>query len=101
MAFGLKREELMAWKRKVKNGEIAFLTHFWIDERFPGCDTVTKVGSSDLKALKKWGKQYGLRPEWIHQDPRFPHFDLFGETQYRILKAENQLNQIERFNLKP
>lgn len=101
MAFGLKRKELIEWKARVNNGEIAFLTHFWIDERFPGCDTVTKVGSSDIEALVNWGKQYGLKREWIHYDPRFPHFDLFGETQAQILEEENQLDQMQRFNIKP
>lgn len=100
MAFGLKRAELKDWKIKVKQGDIAFLTHFWIDDRFPGCDTVTKVGCADLSKLEEWGEQYGLKPEWIHQDPRFPHFDLFGNTQYDILLAEGKQGQIVRFNLK-
>ncbi|WP_079480085.1 hypothetical protein [Halobacillus salinus] len=100
MAFGLKREELKAWKESVKSGNISFLTHFWLDDRFPGCDTVTKVGCSDVPKLIEWGKQYGLKPEWIHRDPRFPHYDLFGNTQYRILQAENKKDQIERFNLR-
>ncbi|MFQ3543222.1 hypothetical protein Q7A53_03995 [Halobacillus rhizosphaerae] len=99
MAFGLKREELVRWKKNVKKGEIAFLTHFWIDDRFPGCDTVTKVGCADLKKLTAWGRTYGLEPNWIHNDPRFPHFDLFGPRQVDILKKENQWDQIERFSL--
>ncbi|MBH0229414.1 hypothetical protein LCL89_03855 [Halobacillus yeomjeoni] len=99
MAFGVKREELMDWKKRVQSGEIAILTHFWIDDRFPGCDTVTKVGCSDIEKLRKWGAQYGLHPGWIHYDPRFPHFDLFGERQYEILKKEEKWDQIERFSL--
>lgn len=43
MAFGTNRTELSAWKRAVRAGEIAFLTHYWLDDRFPGCKTVTKV----------------------------------------------------------
>ncbi|WP_100010863.1 hypothetical protein [Lentibacillus sediminis] len=99
MAFGVQREELKDWKQKVKGGDIAFLTHFWLDERFPGCTTVTKVGCNDLKKLKAWGKRYGLREEWIHFDLTYPHFDLFGERQRNILKQENQLEQLKRFNL--
>ncbi|KHE67016.1 hypothetical protein [Halobacillus sp. BBL2006] len=100
MAFGVKRAELHKWKETVKAGEIAILTHFWLDERFPGCDTVTKVGCKDIKKLSRWGSQYGLKPEWIHRDPRFPHYDLFGERQFDILAKEGKWDQIERFNLK-
>ncbi|RDY68490.1 hypothetical protein ACJA3J_10720 [Halobacillus sp. SY10] len=99
MAFGVKKSELMDWKAKVKRGEIAFLTHFWLDDRFPGCDTVTKVGCCDLNKLKAWGEQYGLEPEWIHKDPRFPHFDLFGERQLHILEEEGYWEHIHRFQL--
>ncbi|MBP2077759.1 hypothetical protein [Oceanobacillus polygoni] len=99
MAFGIKRSELIAWKEKVTNGEIDFLTHYWIDERFPGCNTVTKVGCSDLDKLIAWGECYGLQEEWIHQDDTYPHFDLFGERQSKILRKENQWEQIERFKL--
>ncbi|WP_181348548.1 hypothetical protein [Thalassobacillus sp. CUG 92003] len=99
MAFGITRAELRDWQKRVKSGEVAFLTHFWLDERFPGCDTVTKVGCSQLPVLKQWGAKYGLKPEWIHHDPRYPHFDLFGSTQSRIMRAEEQWEQIERFNL--
>ncbi len=99
MAFGVKRQELQQWKRRVQNGEVAFLTHYWIDERFPGCDTVTKAGCSDINKLIEWGKQYKLQEEWIHQDPSYPHFDLFGARQYSILASENQWDQIRRFSL--
>ncbi|MGV2620164.1 UNVERIFIED_CONTAM: hypothetical protein N8J90_03215 [Halobacillus marinus] len=100
MAFGVKREELMEWKRRVKNGEIAFLTHFWLDDRFPGCDTVTKVGCADIQKLEEWGKVHGLDGKWIHRDPRFPHFDLFGDRQFDILSKEGYGEHIRRFRLK-
>lgn len=99
MAFGIKRKELYHWKKAVRNGEIAFLTHYWMDDRFPGCYTVTKVGCSDVKKLKRWGKQHGLQPNWIDYDPEYPHFDLFGEHQKKILVSENQFKQLERFRL--
>ncbi|UOQ42952.1 hypothetical protein MUN89_13420 [Halobacillus salinarum] len=99
MAFGINRNELRSWKTKVKRGEIAFLTHFWLDDRFPGCDSVTKVGCSDLQKLAEWGNSYGLDPKWIHRDDHYPHFDLFGDRQLRILRKESQWNQIERFQL--
>ncbi|SHF54136.1 hypothetical protein [Ornithinibacillus halophilus] len=100
MAFGIKRDELVKWKAEVENGKIAILTHFWLDDRFPGCDTVTKVGCSDLKKLIKWGNKYNLDPKWIHRDERYPHFDLFGEKQLTILIQEGKWDQIERFKLK-
>ncbi|MCM2980209.1 hypothetical protein M3599_04610 [Niallia circulans] len=89
MAFGLKKKELIEWKRKIDNGEIAFLTHYWLDDRFPGCKTVTKVGCADLEKLKNWGKKYGLKEEWIHyRHDGYSHFDLLGDTQKKILKEE-------------
>lgn len=100
MAFGIKRAELDRWKREVEAGNIAFLTHYWIDDRFPGCSTVTKVGCSDLQKLKLWGKQYGLRPEWLDLRGNYPHFDLFGDRQKSILKAEKLLEQVERLEKK-
>ncbi|WLR52572.1 hypothetical protein LC040_06670 [Bacillus tianshenii] len=99
MAFGITKEELRKWKEAVQNEEISFLTHFWLDERFPGCNTVTKVGCSNLEKLTEWGKQYGLQREWIDMRNDFPHFDLFGERQLRILKEEQQFDQIRRFKL--
>ncbi|RYG71815.1 hypothetical protein EU245_12710 [Lentibacillus lipolyticus] len=99
MAFGLKRRELEEWKAHVEKGQIAFLTHYWMDERFPGCDTVTKAGCSNLEKLVAWGKKYELSPEWIHQDNQYPHFDLFGEKQKQILKQEGKWEQIKRFGL--
>ncbi|WP_342543698.1 hypothetical protein MHH33_09450 [Paenisporosarcina sp. FSL H8-0542] len=97
MAFGLKRHELTAWKEAVSRGEIAFLTHYWLDDRFPGCKTVTKVGCADVERLITWGKQYGLKAEWIDYKEAYPHFDLFGQHQVTILRKENMLNQLHRF----
>ncbi|MFD1018313.1 hypothetical protein [Thalassobacillus hwangdonensis] len=99
MAFGLDRKELVQWKNQVKNGEIALLTHYWIDERFPGCTTVTKVGCADISKLKAWGKRYNLEPGWIHKDDQYPHFDLFGKHQKYVLEQEGKWDQIEKFNL--
>ena len=31
MAFGIKRVELQAWKKAVSEGEMAFLTHYWLE----------------------------------------------------------------------
>lgn len=98
MAFGIKRDELLQWKRRVSNGEIAFLTHYWVDERFPGCTTVTKVGCRDLDKLAKWGEQYGLKAEWMDLRGDYPHFDLFGERQEQIMAAEGMSKQLEKFN---
>ncbi|MFC4557236.1 hypothetical protein ACFO3D_03290 [Virgibacillus kekensis] len=99
MAFGIDKEELKAWKAEVKKGNVAILTHYWVDARFPGCYTVTKVGCSDLEKLKEWGKKYGLEPQWIHRDKNHPHFDLFGDRQKNILVEEGMWEQITRFNL--
>lgn len=100
MAFGINRSELKAWKQKVKNNEIAFLTHYWLDDRFPGCDTVTKVGCRDIEKLVTWGKQYGLEEIWVHERKKFPHFDLFGNIQLKILESEQKWGHIEKFQLK-
>ncbi len=97
MAFGIRRKELLEWKSKVSQGEIAFLTHYWIDDRFPGMKTVTKVGCADLEKLKSWGEKYGIPSKYIHNRTGFPHFDLLGERQIEILKNENMLHQLERF----
>jgi hypothetical protein len=95
MAFGITRKELKAWKMKIDQGEIAFLTHFWIDDRFPDSKTVTKVGCSDLEKLIQWGRQYGLKPEWldIRQDG-YSHFDLLGQKQREILTNEGLIDHI-------
>lgn len=96
MAFGITRRELAEWKKQAQIGEVAFLTHFWIDERFPDCTSVTKVACADLKKLVKWGGQYGLKEEWIHQRSEYPHFDLLGERQRFILKQEGKEDQLIR-----
>ncbi|WP_026695797.1 hypothetical protein [Peribacillus kribbensis] len=88
MAFGIKRKDVEEWKRKIDSGEIAFLTHYWLDDRFPGCKTVTKAGCKNLDQLAEWGKAYDLKKEWIHQKEGYPHFDLLGERQRFILSAE-------------
>lgn len=99
MAFGIKREELQRWKEQVRDGKIAFLTHYWIDERFPDCDTVTKVGCSDIEKLKRWGKTHELSEQWIDYKTDYPHYDLFGKYQLKILEKEAIWDQIERFHL--
>ncbi|WML44487.1 hypothetical protein [Neobacillus sp. PS3-40] len=89
MAFGIKKKDLIEWKQKIDNGEIAFLTHYWLDDRFPGCKTVTKVGCANLEKLAAWGQKYGLKKEWIdHRKNGYSHFDLLGEKQIEILKME-------------
>ncbi|MFE0504685.1 hypothetical protein ACWF7H_15450 [Peribacillus butanolivorans] len=90
MAFGIKRVDVVAWKQQIDQGQIAFLTHYWLDDRFPGCKTVTKVGCNDLERLAEWGKKYGLKKEWIHhRKDGYSHFDLLGVRQKEILKAED------------
>ena len=89
MAFGIKRVDVMNWKRQIDQGKIAFLTHYWLDDLFPGCKTVTKVGCKDMNRLMEWGDKYGLRKEWIHhRKDGYSHFDLLGDRQRDILKAE-------------
>ncbi|MEK5501921.1 hypothetical protein [Bacillus sp. FSL M8-0168] len=99
MAFGIKRQELNEWKRAVQNGEIAFLTHYWIDDRFPDSRTVTKAGCQNIEKLAAWGEQYGLKKEWIDQRSGFPHFDLIGQKQIEILTKEKQFSHIKHFRL--
>jgi len=99
MAFGIDKEELNSWKQKVIQGEIAFLTHYWQDERFPSCYTVTKVGCIWLPKLIQWGEQYGLHKKWIHRHHSYPHYDLFGKRQKDILEKEYLYDHIKRFNL--
>jgi hypothetical protein len=95
LAFGIKRRELIEWKKKIDQGEIAFLTHYWLDDRFPDCNTVTKVGCLDLDQLAAWGKRYGLRKEWIHhRKDGYSHFDLLGERQREILLNEGLSEQL-------
>jgi hypothetical protein len=99
MAFGIERKELVEWKKKVSDGEITFLTHYWIDERFPNCTTVTKVGCCDIDKLINWGKKHNLKAEWIDKRSKFPHFDLLGSKQREILINENLTNHLKRFNI--
>ncbi|MGM0844813.1 MAG: hypothetical protein ACQEUT_07535 [Bacillota bacterium] len=98
MAFGINREELKKWKRDIDKGEISFLTHYWLDERFPGCRTVTKAGAKDVDMLAEWGRQYGLKREWIDDRKKdYPHFDLLGDKQKRVLENENLHSHLKRF----
>ncbi|AJY73350.1 hypothetical protein [Paenibacillus beijingensis] len=99
MAFGLKRDELNRWKERVASGEIAFLTHYWHDPRFPDARTVTKVGCCDLSKLSGWCERNGLNPRYIHDRALFPHFDLVGPKQVEILTREKQWDQLRRFRL--
>jgi hypothetical protein len=95
MAFGIKRQEVSEWKQKIDEGEIAFLTHYWLDDRFPGCTTVTKVGCLDLEKLAEWGRKYGLQKEWIHhRRDGYSHFDLIGDRQKDILHKEGLQHHI-------
>lgn len=99
MAFGITRTELRQWQEAVARGEIALLTHYWQDSRFQGATSVTKVGSSDVDRLKRWGEKYGLNPDWIDYKANYPHFDLFPPFQKEILEQEGYSDHIERFNL--
>ncbi|MED4753765.1 hypothetical protein [Brevibacillus choshinensis] len=99
MAFGITREELNQWKQAVTRGEIAYLTHYWLDPRFPDAKTVTKVGCANHTILVEWCVANGLNPAYIHERPPFPHFDLIGSKQMEILKKEGLWEQLERFHL--
>ncbi|KAA9001009.1 hypothetical protein F4V43_14280 [Paenibacillus spiritus] len=99
MAFGIDRNELNRWKAAVSEGRIAFLTHYWLDSRFPGINTVTKVGCADRERLADWCRSHGLPPEYIHNRSPFPHFDLLGPRQADILRREGQWEQLRRFKL--
>jgi len=101
MAFGITRQELNEWKERVKQGEIAFLTHYWYDPRFPQYHTVTKVGCCNKKRLIEWGRDNGLKEEWIHDKNEYPHFDLLGERQIKILMKYGLEEYISRFKIKP
>ncbi|QAY66385.1 hypothetical protein [Paenibacillus protaetiae] len=99
MAFGISREELQNWKNKASSGEIAYLTHYWLDPRFPGIRTVTKVGCSNIEKLADWCRRNGLNPKYIHVRELYPHFDLIGPKQKQILLQEQLQSHIERFKL--
>lgn len=88
MAFGITREQLEAWKLAVREGHIALLTHYWQDPRFPQYKTVTKVGSSSIQNLIIWGEHYGLKQEWLHLRNDYPHFDLLGHYEKKVLQQE-------------
>ncbi|UJF35774.1 hypothetical protein [Paenibacillus hexagrammi] len=99
MAFGISRSELNEWKRKCKQGEIAYLTHYWLDPRFEGLKTVTKVGCCDLDRLQDWCKEYSLNPAYIHHRDQYPHYDLLGKKQLEVLNNENLTDHLVRFKL--
>lgn len=99
MAFGIDREELERWKRQVAGGEIAYLTHYWYEPRFPEYRTVTKVGCADLSRLQAWCLENGLNPDYIHRRQPYPHFDLIGPKQREILLRERQWRQLRKFGL--
>jgi hypothetical protein len=99
MAFGINRAELARWKQAVSAGEIAFLTHYWVDKRYPDITTVTKVGCSDLTRLREWCRKNGLPAQYIHNRQPFPHFDLMGPKQPEILRQEGLWDQLERFRM--
>lgn len=100
MAFGIKRSEIEQWKRTVAQGEIAYLTHYWLDPRFPDMRTVTKVGCSDLAKLSRWCLDNGLNPKYIHKRDAFPHFDVLGPKQREVLLRADLHDQLERFGIK-
>lgn len=99
MAFGITRAEIDAWKSKVAQGEIAFITHYWLDPRFPSMKTVTKVGCSDIGKLTRWCVDNGLNPQYIHHRSEYPHFDLIGQKQREILRKQNLWEQLKRFRI--
>ncbi|WP_223068557.1 hypothetical protein [Paenibacillus caui] len=99
MAFGVNRRQLNNWKDQVTSGQIAFLTHYWLDPRFPDAKTVTKVGCSDLERLTAWCLDNELNPKYIHRRQPYPHFDLIGAKQKEILVKEGLQEQIEQFGL--
>lgn len=99
MAFGISRDELNDWKRRVAEGQIAFLTHYWYEPRFPGIKTVTKVGCSDVTELRSWCINNGLNPDYIHHRDEYPHYDLIGSKQKDILIQEQLWDHIRRFGI--
>ncbi|MGD7043806.1 hypothetical protein [Jeotgalibacillus proteolyticus] len=100
MAFGINKKALRDWKNAIDNGEIAFLTHYWLDDKYPQYHTVTKAGAKNLEQLALWGENYQLKKEWIHvRKDGYSHFDLLGSTQIHILKSEGLSDHLARFNL--
>ncbi|WP_170007241.1 hypothetical protein [Bacillus fonticola] len=106
MAFGISKQELALWKEAVREGRLAFLTHYWYDERFPDHDTVTKVSCHSEEVLAKWGNLHGLEDRWIdRRKDGYPHFDLLGNFQKDILQKEFEIDSpqlgvlVKRINL--
>jgi|SRR5690606_36132141 len=99
IAFGITRAELEAWKAAIDQGEIAFLTHYWRDARFPNSRTVTKVGCRDVNKLASWCIEHHLDPQYIHYRDKYPHFDLLGPYQYKVLQQLGLHDHIVRFGL--
>lgn len=100
MAFGISRKELDQWKKEIDGGKLAFITHYWLDERFPDCNSVTKVGCNDLVKLAEWGIVYHLKEEWIHhRKDGYSHFDLLGQKQVEILTKEGLLHQLNHLKI--
>lgn len=99
IAFGITRAELEAWKAAIDQGQIAYLTHYWRDARFPNSRTVTKVGCRDVNKLAAWCKAHHLNPKYIHVREKYPHFDLLGSYQYKVLQQLGLHDHIERFGL--
>jgi hypothetical protein len=97
MAFGINRSQLKKWKSEVEAGQIAFITHFWLDSRFPEEKSVTKVGCNNLRKLILWGSRYGLKAEWIHVRDAYPHFDLIGDKQRIIMEQEGRIKELQKF----
>ncbi|MFC5700352.1 hypothetical protein ACFPVX_03570 [Cohnella faecalis] len=99
MAFGIRRQELQQWKDRVTRGEIAYLTHYWLDPRFPDSRTVTKVGCANVERLAAWCEENGLPSRYIHRRDAYPHFDLFGPKQAEVLLRAGEWEQLRRFGL--
>jgi hypothetical protein len=98
VAFGISKSQLKKWKNEIDSGEIAIITHFWIDERFPNCNSVTKVGCHNIEKLVNWGTIYGLKEEWIHhRKDGYSHFDLLGDKQAEVLLKEGHIEELNKF----
>lgn len=96
MAFGITKADLHQWKQEIDQGKIAFLTHYWLDTRFPDCKSVTKVGCHDLEKLAEWGEDFQLKTEWIHhRKDGYSHYDLLGDKQIEVLEKEGLLDQVK------
>ena len=51
------------------------LPHIDVRKGDPMCHVYS---DESLEELVAWGREHGLKPEWIH-DSALPHFDAFGE----------------------